>query len=210
MKQVKAFYTRYNQLLLRKPLVTNMLTTGFLFGSGDFMAQKFFSVPTTSYDYLRTIKAVVYGGIVFAPIGDKWYKLLNRIKFPISRSTRANLSGSKKELILDTSIRVATDQLIFAPFIGIPMYYTVMAFWEFKPDPISEIRAKLRDNLWDTLTTNWLVWPLFQVFNFGLVPVQFRLLTVNVISIGWNCYLSYLLNDKQQHFLEVKEEEIMI
>lgn len=204
-------YSRYNQLILKGPLVTNMLTTGFLFGTGDFMAQKFFSDPQTSpkYDYIRTLKAVGYGGLVFAPVGDKWYKLLNKMKFPISKSTRTSM-GSKKLLALDTGLRVAGDQLIFAPFIGIPMYYTVMTFWEFKPDPLKNIKSKLNDNLWDTLTTNWLVWPAFQVLNFGLIPVQFRLLAVNVISIGWNCYLSYVLNDKKDHLLDVKEEEIMI
>jgi len=28
--------------------------------------------------------------------------------------------------------------------------------------------------------------------NFKFVPLEHRVLVVNVISLGWNCYLSYL------------------
>ncbi|ABN66872.2 predicted protein [Scheffersomyces stipitis CBS 6054] len=181
----------YNQLLLRRPLLTNMISTGFLFGSGDFLAQRLFppqdgEIPP--YDYLRTLRAVTYGSIVFAPIGDRWYKLLNRIKMPVRiRKAKVNNMG-------DTLLRVGADQLIFAPFIGIPLYYSVMTVFEGHPEIIQTIRYKLDTNWWNTLWSNWLVWPLFQLFNFYLLPTHFRLLAVNVFSIGWNCYLSYLLN----------------
>lgn len=195
-----SFYAKYNHLLKTKPLVTNMVTTGFLFGTGDCLAQQFFT-KDKKFDYTRTIRAVAYGAIIFAPVADKWYKFINAVKLPkqITTSSKAN-----------TLYRVALDQLGFAPFIGIPLYYSVMTVFEMSPNPIQDIKKKIHDNLWDTLTTNWLVWPLFQLVNFSLVPVQLRLLSVNVVSIGWNCYLSYILNDKKDHMIEVKEEEIMM
>lgn len=172
-------------MLLKMPLATNMLSTGFLFGTGDCLAQ---NIGDGDYDYSRTLRAVIYGGIIFAPMGDRWYKIIDKVKFP-------NRSITPKTLrVYDTILKVGLDQLVFAPFVGIPLYYTMMTFFEFRPTPIQEAQRRIHVNWWETLKTNWLVWPTFQLFNFGLIPVQLRLLLVNIISIGWNCYLSYVLN----------------
>ena len=42
------------------------------------------------------------------------------------------------------------------------------------------------------LTKNFMVWPWVPFVNFKYVPADLRVLVVNVISLGWNCYLSYL------------------
>lgn len=184
-------FKRYNQLVLKRPLVTNMVTTGILFGTGDCLAQKFFPEHENStYDYQRSLRSIIYGTLIFAPMGDKWYKFINTVKSPI-RSSNGNINK-----YLDVVTRVAGDQLVFAPFVGIPMYYTMMTFMEFSSNPLDDIRRKLNNSLWPTLKTNWLVWPAFQMLNFSLIPVQMRLLLVNVVSIGWNCYLSYIHNKK--------------
>lgn len=203
---MSSYFIKYNQLLLRRPILTNMVTTGFLFGSGDYLAQSLFTSPDKhgNYDYARTLRAVIYGSIVFAPIGDKWYKLLGRIKAP-TFGTTININ-SRFNRIKDTVARVGVDQLVFAPFIGIPLYYTMMTLFEFKS--IENISHKLQKNWWKTLVSNWAVWPVFQWFNFYLVPVHYRLMAVNVFSIGWNCYLSYLLNHRDSEPSGFIEESI--
>ncbi|KAG7745850.1 hypothetical protein KL912_005003 [Ogataea haglerorum] len=142
------------------------------------------------YDYPRTIRAVIYGGLVFAPIGNKLYKFMDTIKFPLSWQPKR---------LYDTMARVSFDQLVWAP-VGIPLYYTSITFMEGYGIP--EIKAKLREVYLDTLINNWKVWPLFQAFNFWFTPVRYRLLAVNIISIVWNCYLSIknqLSNAKVEH-----------
>lgn len=181
-----AFYSKYNHLLKTRPLATNVVSTGFLFGAGDYLAQQIGLSKLESvkdYNYFRTLRAVIYGSIVFAPLGDKWYKLLPRVKMPkYGHSVFAN-----------TVARVAIDQGIFAPFIGIPLYYSAMTAMEGGDG--EAMKKKIKDNWWSTLTTNWMVWPAIQALNFGFVPVQLRLLVVNVVSIGWNCYLLMVMND---------------
>lgn len=199
---MSSFYAKYNQLLTRRPLLTNMVSTGFLFGTGDYLAQKIAiskSEHGKNYDLTRTLRAVIYGGIVFAPLGDKWYKILAKVKMPyLSHSKMAN-----------TIARVGLDQAVFAPFIGIPMYYSIMTMMEGGDG--KAIETKMRKNWWHTLQTNWLVWPTVQAVNFGFVPVQLRLLVVNVVSIGWNCYLLMVMNDSEKHLVEgVCEEQVLI
>ena len=42
------------------------------------------------------------------------------------------------------------------------------------------------------LTKNWMLWPAVQTINFKFVPLEHRVLVVNFVSLGWNCYLSYI------------------
>lgn len=176
--------------------MTNMLQTGFLFGTGDVVAQKLFpNHEKAPFDYQRTLRAIVYGGIIFAPIGHQWYILLSKI-------------NPTKSKIVNTICKVGADQLVFAPFIGIPMYYTVMTVLEQKP--IDTIKTKVQENWWPTLRNNWLIWPTFQLFNFYLTPLQYRLLVVNLLSIGWNTYLSFELNKKSHPAIEGDLDQLVL
>mgnify|MGYP003365784449 FL=1 len=165
-------FKRYNYWLTKYPYRTNAITTGTLFGTGDIIAQKLFT-KEDEYDYKRTIRATIYGSVIFSVVGDKWYKLLNNLK----------LSNSMRGII----VRVGIDQIIFAPF-GLVLYYTSMTI--LSGGYIKDIRQKLSNQWWPTLYTNWLIWPWIQIINFSIVPVQYRLLCVNAIALLWNTFLS--------------------
>ena len=51
---------------------------------------------------------------------------------------------------------------------------------------------KLNHSYFAALKMNYLIWPAVQLVNFRFVPLQHRLMFVNVIAIGWNSYLSWL------------------
>lgn len=181
-KTMSFFFRKYNHFTKTRPLATNIATTGFLFGAGDFLAQQLElrqAGPThagSTYDYQRTARAVAYGSAVFGPLAGKWFGYLLHVT--VGSSAAAN-----------TVARVALDQCVFAPLVGIPLYFSCMTAMEAPPDVRGAIAAKLHNTWWDTVWANWMVWPAVQLANFGFVPAQFRLLAVNVVSIGWNCYL---------------------
>lgn len=56
----------------------------------------------------------------------------------------------------------------------------------------TSIRRRLHDAYVPGLTKNFLIWPWVQFTNFKYVPMEYRILVVNVVSLGWNCYLSAL------------------
>ncbi|VEU19744.1 DEKNAAC100283 [Brettanomyces naardenensis] len=178
----------YANFLKQKPLLANGLSSAFLFGTGDFLAQKLFPDETSPYDYRRTVRNAIYGGILFSPLVSKWYTWLSTsVRYPFATFMKAKPSPAQRG-ILNTICQTAADQLIWAP-MGIPMYFVCMTFMEGKD--WKEAKDKLNDKYWETLVNNWKVWPAFQAVNFYFVRPAFRLLTVNIVSILWNCYLSY-------------------
>lgn len=52
------------------------------------------------------------------------------------------------------------------------------------------VTHKLGDMYLPTLKANFMVWPLVQIINFRIMPVQFQLPFVSTIGIAWTAYLS--------------------
>jgi protein Mpv17 len=110
--------------------------------------------------------------VVFGPCAATWFGILQRVKL---KSANATILA-----------RVALDQGVFAPtFIGV--FLSSMALMEG-----SRPADKLGRSYFPALQANYMIWPWVQLVNFKVVPLEHRLLFVNVIAIGWNCYLSYL------------------
>jgi protein Mpv17 len=54
--------------------------------------------------------------------------------------------------------------------------------------------AAIQEKLWPTLKVNWLVWPVLQGINLSVVPLQYRLLYINICSLFWSAFLSNMAN----------------
>lgn len=173
-----SLYAKYNRLLVSRPILTNVLSTAFLFGSGDFLAQ---IIRGEEYDVARTIRALAYGGVLFAPIGVRWYGFLSKIRGP-----GLNIGKFGKDF-RNTATRVAVDQLGFAPFVGVPLYFVAISLMEGKST--NQIQEGLREKWWPTVKANWVVWPAVQVVNFAFIPAHLRLFVVSLAGLGWNCFI---------------------
>ncbi|KAF9890111.1 Protein required for ethanol metabolism [Aspergillus nanangensis] len=166
----------YQRSLARRPLLTQSLTTACLFAVGDGLAQQGVEKKGLErHDLTRTARMTLYGGAVFGPFATKWFQFLQN---------RVILSSPQKTLVA----RVATDQLLCAPTM-IGVFLSSMALMEG-----TNPQEKLQRTYWAALRTNWTIWPILQGINLYLVPLQYRVLVVNVFNIGWNCFLSFLNN----------------
>ncbi|ELU42902.1 hypothetical protein AG1IA_03066 [Rhizoctonia solani AG-1 IA] len=55
---------------------SHQLTTAFLFGTGDIVAQQAVDKRgIKEHDWVRTARLSLYGGTIFAPIVVNWYKV---------------------------------------------------------------------------------------------------------------------------------------
>ncbi|KAK7202714.1 hypothetical protein BZA70DRAFT_284777 [Myxozyma melibiosi] len=173
-----SFYKWYNARLAARPLLTQCTSTGVLFGVGDGLAQVIAPDPELGgkYDYVRTLRMVFHGGVVFAPLVSQWYKLIG---------TKINVPGKP---FTEALARMTADQLIWAPF-GIASFYVSMGV--LQGHSFETIKGELKAKYYPTMMGNYLVWPAVQIVNFRFMPLEYRLLFVNVVSIAWNTFLSW-------------------
>ncbi|KAE8154887.1 hypothetical protein BDV25DRAFT_135530 [Aspergillus avenaceus] len=169
-------FSWYQRSLIQRPLLTQGLTTACLFAVGDGLAQQGVEKRGIArHDVSRTARMALYGGAVFGPVATKWFQFLQN---------RITLSTPGKTLVA----RVATDQLAFAPTM-IGVFLSSMSLMEG-----GNPQEKLDKAYWPALRANWTIWPAVQAVNLYMVPLQYRVLTVNIFNIGWNCFLSFLNN----------------
>jgi protein Mpv17 len=89
--------------------------------------------------------------------------------------------------------KVAADQLTWTPVINTAFFFstTLMATGD-----VGKSVTQVQDKLWPTLKVNWIVWPILQAVNMSMVPLQYRLLYINVCSLFWSAYLSNMASSK--------------
>ncbi|KAH7001684.1 putative integral membrane protein, Mpv17/PMP22 family [Ilyonectria destructans] len=168
------FFRWYSAKLAARPLLTQSVTTAVLFATGDITAQQLVQKRgLEKHDMIRTGRMALYGGFVFGPAATTWFGVLAR-----------NVNVRNKRL--ETLARVACDQLLFAP-VMIGVFLSSMATMEG-----ASVKERLDKTYWPALSTNWMVWPFVQMINFTFLPLQHRVLFANVVSIGWNSYLSWV------------------
>lgn len=108
-----------------------------------------------------------------------WFMLLEQAIMPHSPSHP-----------LAVLLKLACDQLLMAPF-GSGLFFFVMKCWEGHPDKaLSHVKAVLPK----TLAANYAVWPLANVVNFAFIPLDQRILYVNVIGVFWAAFISHMAN----------------
>jgi protein Mpv17 len=169
-----AFLRWYNARLAARPLLTSSVTTAVLFATGDITAQQLVEKRGfKGHDLTRTGRMALYGGFVFGPVATTWFGFLAR-----------NVTLRNRRL--ETLARVAVDQCVFAP-VMIGVFLSSMATMEGV-----SAQKRLEKTWWPALKTNWLIWPFVQFVNFTYIPLPHRVLFANIISIGWNCYLSWV------------------
>ena len=118
------------------------------------------------------------------------------------------LAGNKRTLVAP----VCCDQVLFTP-AHLFVFLSSMSVLEG-----SDPREKLRTSFLSAYKANLMLWPWVQGVNFTFVPLEHRVLVVNVVSLGeysviyvwnkygdgdaklvhlgWNCILS-LINNKR-------------
>ncbi|KAL4108590.1 hypothetical protein PRIC1_000304 [Phytophthora ramorum] len=179
---MRGFRLTYDRWLQDSPLLTKGVTSAVLFGIGDRIAQRIENSENDGDDksdaadrsgLQRTARMMAWGGLLFAPVGHAWYNFLEKA-----------VRGKGTSSIIK---KIAADQLVFSPPLSLA-FFAYAGCSEGKPlrETVDTAVAKLPP----TLAVNWAVWPLVHVCTFGFVPLQYRILFINVVNIGWSAFLS--------------------
>ncbi|KAI9058598.1 hypothetical protein FKP32DRAFT_1635344, partial [Trametes sanguinea] len=157
----------FNASLIRRPMVTQCVTSAVLFGSGDIVAQQVFEKKgLANHDFMRTARLAFYGGAIFGPILTKWLQFLERLKF----------SSPTKGVVY----RVYLDQGVFTPMV-VGMFFGSLTLLEGK-GPFAA-KERIKEAYVPTLIRNWGVFIPTQIVNFAVVPPHLRFVTVGVVSL---------------------------
>ncbi|XP_064478818.1 protein Mpv17-like [Ornithodoros turicata] len=166
----------YAKLMQRHPAKTQVVTTGILMLAGDVVCQKLVEKKQT-VDAERAARFFIIGVGFVGPALRTWYLYLEKLVSPKGR-----MIPLKKMLL---------DQGAFAP-IFLPCFLACLGV--LQRQTWSEIKHKVKTDYIPVLTANYMLWPAAQMFNFYMVPLQYRVVYASGVAFLWNIYLSWKAN----------------
>jgi len=175
--------TIFRSAYSKHQLATNIATSGGLLMLGDVIQQHIElhkGLHTKGcYDWSRSGKMLLMG--LFHG-GPRHYFYVYLERFIPGRT----ISCAVK--------KVLCDQTIISPFVDSTFLYGVSIMESQTP---AQAWMSLKEKFLQVYLCDWLLWPPFQMLNFTLVPLKFRVLFVNLMNLAWNTILSYFQHQYQ-------------
>jgi protein Mpv17 len=177
-------WRRYCNFLDNYGWKAQAINTSILMGAGDIIAQLLIEKHTTweKYDKLRTLRFFGVGLCILGPSMHVWYTGLDKI----IKTGKCPTIAVKKMLM---------DQALFLP----PYIATfIIAMSKLRLESNKEMISKLKRDFKPILLTSYQVWPGIQIANFYYVPLQHRILVMNVVGLFWNTYIAWKAEIKRE------------
>ncbi|XP_053667513.1 mpv17-like protein 2 [Anopheles marshallii] len=160
-------------------LLTNVAISVSLSGVGDIIEQHYeiYNGQLAAWDRQRT-RFMSISGMTVGVFCHSWYNFMDH-RFP----------GRTVGLVLK---KVLIDQTVASPIV-IFLFFATLAV--LKRSSWEETRHEVREKFIRLYTAEWIVWPPAQIVNFYFLPTKYRVLYDNTISLGYDVYTSYVINE---------------
>lgn len=177
---IKEAFSYYKYYLKNYPVYTKSITSCTIAVLGEVLATYVKSVVRNEkfkIDYKRLGIFGLYGLTCTGPMLHFWYTLLEYIVV-----MKMNLSGKAK-----VAAKLAIDRLVWGPPF---VLFTITFLQLLQTMSTKKTAAAIRNSYAAILYMNQKVWVPGQALNFGVIPVDYQVLFVNAVNVGWNTYLS--------------------
>ena len=132
--------------------------------------------PLPRYDWTRT-GHMSAAGFTTGLVSHFWYILLDK------------KLGNVRRLGLVTK-KVLLDQILFSP-VNLAVYFSTVGICE--RSSIKRVKEEILEKGMEQIyVVEWVVWPPAQYFNFLCLPLRYRILFDNIISLGFDIYSPYV------------------
>lgn len=198
----------YKSCLSNRPLLTKSTTSAVIMSISDVLCQKLEqrwissqqsrvainnenSKTSRQLDWHRTRQVAITGFTWSGPISHTWYAILEHLV-------------TIKDKLIGLIIRMILDAFLFSP-VAVAGYFTWRTILEGGRS--NDIVAKLRDSYVNALLASFRFWPCANIINFSLVPVEYRVLYNNMLSLFWNGYLSHINSMAKNHIEDERKSK---
>ncbi len=133
-------------------------------------------VSKNGFNYIRSLH-MTCAGFTTGLVSHYWYIYLDKFL------------GTRKNIFIITK-KVLLDQIIFSP-INLLVYFSTLGLCE--RSGVQRISDELVEKGFEQIyVVEWIVWPPMQFFNFYVLPLRYRILFDNIISLGFDIYSPYV------------------
>ncbi|CAK8535164.1 unnamed protein product [Lathyrus sativus] len=174
-------WSAYEEALKTNPVLAKMVISGVVYSVGDWIAQCFEGKPIFEFDRARMFRSGLVGFALHGSLSHYYYQFCEEL-FPY------------KEWWV-VPVKVAFDQTAWSA-VWNSIYYTVVGLLRFD-SPIN-IFNELTATFFPMLTAGWKLWPFAHLITYGVIPVEQRLLWVDMIELIWVTILSTYSNEKSE------------
>mmetsp|Transcript_40416 Transcript_40416/g.47286 ORF Transcript_40416/g.47286 Transcript_40416/m.47286 type:complete len:259 (-) Transcript_40416:89-865(-) len=177
-KIFSSFQLWYSHQLDVRPIFTKCASAGIVAGFGNLLAQRLMwdtdGKGQFVIDWKQTGRFVVINIIFVAPCLHHWYNWLS-----------AAMPGKSIAPVLK---RVFVDEFIFTP-VYVPAFMGLL--WSFEGNKFEDIPHMIREEWLNIMIFDWCVYIPVQFFNFRYNPVKYQVLVMNLVGVGWSCFISW-------------------
>lgn len=165
-------WASYETVLHAAPIETKAATSATVYAIGDIIAQRTEGKSYGDLDRWRTLRSLLAGCIGHGPLSHVWYDWSEQI-FTEQFHWVEWWSFFPK---------VAIDQLTWGPFWN-NTYILLLGLMQFRKP--KDIVKEMKDTTVPLIMSGLKLWPLAHCITYGVVPVENRLLWVDLVEIIW-------------------------